>query len=268
MSQSIEALLRVMASLRDPDRGCPWDREQTMRSLTRYTVEEVFEVIDCIEREDYQALPEELGDLLFQIVFYARIGEEEGRFNFADITARIVEKLTRRHPHVFAAAPVLDSSAQQQRWESLKAEERALKSGDESLMADIPRTLPALMRAYKLQGRAARAGFDWPDLAPVFEKVHEELAEIGEAIDSGKPEAVEAEIGDLLFTCVNLARHLAVEPETALRRASERFEARFRHMEASAAAVDERLEALSPDRQDRLWRDAKQALDQSAPASD
>jgi len=124
------------------------------------------------------------------------------------------------------------------------------------------------MRAYKLQGRAARAGFDWPDLAPVFEKVHEELAEIGEAIDSGKPEAVEAEIGDLLFTCVNLARHLAVEPETALRRASERFEARFRHMEASAAAVDERLEALSPDRQDRLWRDAKQALDQPTPASD
>ncbi len=268
MSQSIEALLRVMASLRDPDRGCPWDREQTMRSLTRYTVEEVFEVIDCIEREDYQALPEELGDLLFQIVFYARIGEEEGRFNFADITARIVEKLTRRHPHVFAAAPQLDASAQQQRWESLKAEERALKGGGESLMADIPRTLPALMRAYKLQGRAARAGFDWPDLAPVFEKVHEELAEIGAAIDSGKSEAVEAEVGDLLFTCVNLARHLAVEPETALRRSSERFEARFRHMEASAAAVDERLEALSPDRQDRLWRAAKQALDQPAPASD
>ena len=268
MSESIEALLRVMASLRDPARGCPWDREQTMRSLTRYTVEEVFEVIDCIEREDYEALPDELGDLLFQIVFYARIAEEEGRFDFAEVAARIAGKLTRRHPHVFAAAPVLSASDQQQRWESLKAEERALKADGTSVLADIPRTLPALMRAYKLQGRAARVGFDWPAVAPVFGKVQEELAEISEAMASGSAAAIEAEVGDLLFTCVNLARHLAVEPETALRRASERFEARFRHMEASAAAADRPLETLSPEGQDRLWREAKRALDRAAPAGD
>lgn len=261
MSQPIETLLSVMARLRDPVAGCPWDREQTLQSLTRYTVEEVFEVVDCIERGDHVALPDELGDLLFQIVFYARIAEEAGQFDFNEIVARIVDKLVRRHPHVFADAPRLDASAQSARWEALKAEERASKRGQPSALEDIPIALPALMRAIKLQGRAARVGFDWPAVGPVFEKLQEEIAELGEACAGADAARIEDEMGDVLFTCANLARHLGVEPETALRRANGKFEQRFRLMEALAAAQGVSLSALPPPAQDALWRAAKRELD-------
>ena len=261
MTQPIESLLNVMARLRDPVAGCPWDREQTLQSLTRYTVEEVYEVIDCIERGDHVALPDELGDLLFQIVFYARVAEEAGQFDFNQIVARIVDKLVRRHPHVFADAPVLDASAQSARWEAQKAEERAGKGGQNSALEDIPIALPALMRAVKLQGRAARVGFDWPAAAAVFDKVQEEIRELEEACAGTASARIEDELGDLLFTCVNLARHLGVEPETALRRANTKFEQRFRLMETLAAEQGKTLDGLPPPAQDELWRAAKRALD-------
>lgn len=260
MSQSIETLLRLMAHLRDPALGCPWDRAQTLRSLTRYTVEEVFEVVDCIERDALAELPDELGDLLFQIVFYARVAEEDGRFDFGEVVARIVDKLTRRHPHVFGHAPAVDIKTQTARWETLKAEERARASDRTSALDDVPLALPALMRAAKLQGRAGRVGFDWPAPAPVFEKLQEEMAELAQAMAGTDPARVEDEMGDVLFTCVNLARHLGIEPETALRRANAKFEQRFRLMEAMAAEQGSGLESLSPTAQDQFWRAAKQRL--------
>jgi len=261
MTSPLETLIQLMARLRDPECGCPWDLEQTMASLTRYTVEEVHEVVECIERGDWLGLPDELGDLLFQIVFYARIAQEEGRFDFDSIVTRIVDKLTRRHPHIFGDAPMLDSAAQKERWEQLKAEERRLLGKAQSALDDVPLALPALMRAAKLQSRAARVGFDWPEVAPVFEKLQEEVVELRDAIAQDSASAIEAEMGDLLFTCVNLARHLGLEPETALRRANSRFEARFRHMEQAVEVESLKFAALDPAAQDELWRSAKRALD-------
>ncbi len=259
MDSRIEALLELVARLRDPREGCPWDLAQDMKSLTRYTVEEMYEVVDCIERDDHEALPGELGDLLFQIVFYAQIAAEDGRFNFGDIVRRIVEKLTRRHPHVFGDEPRLDAAAQAERWERLKSAER--KGRPDSLVADLPLAMPALMRAAKLQGRAARVGFDWPDVTPVFSKIEEELDELKAALGEGSATAVAAELGDVLFTCVNLARHLGVEPETALREANHRFESRFRHMEAATTASGRLLGDCAPSEQETLWQAAKQALE-------
>ena len=216
---------------------------------------------DCIERGDWLSLPDELGDLLFQIVFYARIAQEEGRFDFDGIVTRIVDKLTRRHPHIFGDAPTLDSTAQKERWEQLKAEERRVLGKGHSALDDVPLALPALMRAAKLQSRAARVGFDWPEVAPVFEKLQEEVAELRDAIAQCAESAIEAEMGDLLFPCVNLARHLGLEPETALRQAHLRVEARFRHMEQAAQVENLKLAELDPAAQDELWRAAKRALD-------
>ena len=238
-----------------------------MRTLTRYTVEEVFEVVDCIERDDIGALPDELGDLLFQIVFYARIAEEEGRFGFGDVVARVVDKLTRRHPHVFAGAPLLSAAEEHVRWEQIKQAERGARRNEPlSALADVPQALPALMRALKLQARAARVGFDWSSVPPVLAKIEEEIAELQAAVAAGEANGVEAELGDLLFSCVNLARHLGVDPETALRRTNSRFEKRFRYMEMAAATAGQSLEELSAAAQDCLWEDAKRALD-DPPAS-
>lgn len=226
----IDDLLRVMECLRDPKGGCPWDREQTFETVAPYTVEEAYEVFDAIDHGDMDELREELGDLLFQVVFHAEMGREAGRFDFDDVVDTIVDKMTRRHPHVFGDAQVADAEAQTRAWEAQKADERADK-GHASLLDGVARSLPALSRAEKIQRRAARAGFDWPAAGGVLDKLEEELGELRGALAGGGEEAVRAELGDLLFTCVNLARHLDTDPELALRRANDRFERRFRAVE-------------------------------------
>lgn len=257
---SVARLLRIMATLRDAAAGCAWDRAQTYASLTRHTLEEAYEVVDCIERHALDELPDELGDLLFQVVFYAQIGAEEGRFDFANVAQRISEKLLRRHPHVFGDEPPLEAAAQAQRWEALKAAERATtRTGEGGELAGVPLGLPALVRAAKLQGRAARVGFDWTSLPPVFAKVEEELIEVREAVAAADKAAVEAELGDLLFTCVNLARHLEVDAESALRGASARFTRRFELMEAETARQGRGLAEWTPEELERLWEAAKRA---------
>ncbi len=259
MATPIEALLELMQRLRDPQAGCPWDRQQTPDSLVRHTLEEAYEVADCIERQDWPALPGELGDLLFQVVFYAQIGAERGEFDFNDVVAGIVAKLTRRHPHVFGSAPVLDAAAQSARWEQIKAAERSARGGEAvSIFDDVPRSLPALSRAAKLQGRAARVGFDWPDVAPVVDKLREELGELEGALAGVDGEAVEHELGDLMFTCVNLARHLGLDAEATLRRATQRFVSRFAGIEAAARVQGRALESLGAAEMEALWDAAKE----------
>lgn len=276
MSYTVEDLKALMARLRDPETGCPWDTKQTFRSIVPHTLEEAHEVADAIEREDYPHLKEELGDLLFQVVFYAQMGQERGEFNFDDIVDTLVRKLLRRHPHVFPDGTLASRVDPDNRptdewiaasWERIKAEERAEKGpdtgpGSDSRLADIPGSLPALVRAEKLQRRAARYGFDWPDIDPVFDKLQEEIGELREAWENARhdPAArddVEDELGDLMFVCVNLARFLKVNPDQALRRTNRKFEARFRAIEQTLAEQgrameDETLEAL-----DAIWNRVK-----------
>lgn len=257
------AILRlrgIMARLRDPADGCPWDREQSFASLARFTIEEAYEVAEAVERGSSDALREELGDLLFQVVFYARIAEELGRFNLDDVANAIANKLVRRHPHVFSAAQVPTAADQARAWEGHKAEERRMGRGDDrdpGALEGVALALPALTRAVKLQGRAARVGFDWPDSACVLEKIEEELEELRAEIGDGDPERTEHEVGDVLLAVSNLSRHLGVDPETALRRANRRFEQRFRRMEALAATDGGRLEDLRLDQMEALWCRAK-----------
>jgi MazG family protein len=233
----MKRLIDVMATLRDPNGGCPWDREQTFRSIAPYTLEEAYEVADAIERADYQGLEEELGDLLLQVVFHARMAEELGLFDFARVVDGIVAKMVRRHPHVFAGEAVAGAADQQRRWEEIKAAEKASKTKVvASLLGDVPVALPALTRAVKIGSRAARVGFDWPDAAGPRAKVTEELAELDEAMALGEPARIEAELGDALLALANLARHLNVDPEGALRAANERFARRFSAVEQVAAA--------------------------------
>ena len=257
MSDSIERLLSLMRRLRDPGHGCPWDRAQTPATLVRHTLEEAYEVADCIEREDWRELPGELGDLLFQVVFYAQIGAEQGSYTFDDVVDGIVEKLTRRHPHVFGDEPVLDAAAQAARWEQIKAVERGARPGGAAALDGVPLGLPALTRAAKLQARAARHGFDWPALAPVREKLDEELDELDAALARGDRDEVRHELGDLLFTCVNLARHLDLDAEAALREATRRFTRRFGAIEQAAVAQGRRLASLSAAEMEALWEKAK-----------
>lgn len=259
MSESIERLLSLMRRLRDPRHGCPWDREQTPASLVRHTLEEAYEVADCIEREDWAELPGELGDLLFQVVFYAQIGAEQGSYTFDDVVDGIVDKLTRRHPHVFGDEPVLDAAGQAARWEQLKAAERGARAGGASVLDGVALGLPALTRATKLQARAARHGFDWPALAPVREKLTEELDELDAALARGDKAEVRHELGDLLFTCVNLARHLEIDAEAALREATGRFTRRIGAIEQAAAGRGRQLAGLSTAEMDELWESAKAA---------
>jgi len=252
----IERLLSIMARLRDPEHGCPWDLEQDFRSIAPHTIEEAYEVADAIERGDLRALRDELGDLLFQVAFHARMAGERGAFQFDDVVDSICDKLTRRHPHVFGDAVITDAGEQTRAWERMKLEERAAR-GEDGALADVPTALPALTRARKLGSRAAQAGFDWPDATGPRGKVSEELAELDRATGSGDAGAREAELGDLLFSVVNLARHLDVDPETALRRANERFVRRYRHVERALAGLDEHASGASPELLDRLWAAAK-----------
>lgn len=250
-------LLEIMAQLRDPAHGCPWDREQTFKTIAPYTVEEAYEVADAIEREDLTALQEELGDLLLQVVYHARMAEEAGLFGFEQVAAGIGEKLVARHPHVFGSADIRDAAQQTRDWEVRKAGERAAKS-QMGVLDGIPLGLPALTRAEKLQKRAARVGFDWPELAPVFGKIHEELGELEREVSGRGAEArVADELGDVLFAVANLGRKLGVDPEQALRGTNRKFELRFRHVEMRLAEQGKQPEQVSLEEMDRYWDEAK-----------
>lgn len=260
----LDDLLYLMARLRDPQSGCPWDIKQDYASIAPSTLEEAYEVVDAIEKEDFAHLKEELGDLLFQVIFYSQIGREEGRFTFDGIVSGLVAKLIRRHPHVFPDGSLhsrVDSRHAlpddvKARWETIKQQERAEK-GAQGALADVPLNLPALSRAAKLQKRAAVVGFDWEDIQGPIAKVREELLEVEEAIQAGDRAAIEEELGDLLFAAVNISRFLKLDPEQALRRANQKFESRFGYMEAN---VSKTMEDAGMDELNRLWDEAKQAL--------
>ncbi len=256
---SIDKLLEVMASLRDPETGCPWDLEQDFASIAPYTVEEAYEVADAIAREDFQALRDELGDLLFQVVFHAQMANEAGFFDFDDVAGTISDKMLRRHPHVFGTEEERAAGAQAGSWERIKAEERAARD-DTSALAGIAKALPALKRAQKLGKRASLVGFDWPDRAGVRAKIQEELEELEAAVDTRNQAAVEEEFGDLLFAVVNLARHLAVDPEKVLAAANFKFERRFRDMEQAIAADNREFAEQSLEALEQEWRAAKERM--------
>lgn len=262
---AIERLLEIMAMLRDPEQGCPWDREQTHQSLIPYLLEESHEVIGAIEQGDAAHLRDELGDLLFQVVFHARIAEEACQFNFADIADTLAEKLIRRHPHVFEAENYSSDAEREAAWEKLKQNERRNKEAEgASILDGISDSLPSLMRAEKLQHRAAHAGFDWPDLRPVLAKIEEELAEVGEAMENAEgKERIEEEIGDLLFVVANLARHAGIKPEEALRKTNEKFIRRFRQVEEGVAAEGMNLQDASLEQMEVHWQNAKQSEKQA-----
>lgn len=255
----IAALLVLMARLRDPATGCPWDIEQDFASIAPHTIEEAYEVAAAIEDEDWPGLKDELGDLLFQVVFHARMAEERGLFDFAGVVAAIAEKMVRRHPHIFGTLEGIDSAeAQTRAWEDHKKKERAEKAAAGGLLDDVPRALPALSRALKLQKRAASVGFDWDSSARVLDKLVEEAHEIVEAQEAGLPqEKLAEEVGDLLFVAVNLARHLKVDPEVALRGANDKMIRRFRFIEAGLAAEGRTTEEASLDEMEALWQKAK-----------
>jgi ATP diphosphatase len=259
-AEQLEALLALMRTLRDPVGGCPWDREQTFETIAPYTIEEAYEVADAIARADLDRLRDELGDL-FQVVFHARMAEERGQFDFADVAQGIREKLVRRHPHVFEAAPAqADSSTLRHSWEAQKAGERAAR-GAGGVLADVPTALPALTRAAKLGKRAGRVGFDWEAATGVRIKIDEELAELDRAVKTGTSDQVAEELGDLLFTVANWARHLELDAEEALRAASLKFERRFESMESQAQQAQLRLETLSAAQWEQLWVAAKSLSD-------
>jgi ATP diphosphatase len=252
----LDALLTLMRTLRDPQAGCPWDREQDFASIAPFTIEEAYEVADAIGRGDLDRLRDELGDLLFQVVFHARMAEEAGRFDFAAVARGIRDKLIRRHPHIFAERRAVDVAQLHVSWETQKARERAA-AGVHGVLSDVPRALPALARAAKLGRRARRVGFDWPDATGVRAKIDEELAEIDAALAAGDHEQVADEIGDLLFTAANWARHLDVDAEDALRSAALKFERRFECMERLAREAGLVLGELDAARWDELWRQSK-----------
>ena len=256
---SIDRLLAIMARLRDKQRGCPWDIEQNFATIAPYTIEEAYEVADAIERADMEALKDELGDLLLQVVFHARMAEEAGLFAFDEVAAAIADKMVRRHPHVFGDAEIVSVTAQNEAWEAHKAAERQARAqqngGATSVLDGIALAYPALLRAAKVSKRAARIGFDWPDARAVLPKIAEEIGELEAEINSGADRAaLEEEMGDLLFAVANLARKLEIEPETALRHATTKFERRFRRVEALAdeRGIGRDLEAL-----EELWQQVK-----------
>lgn len=271
---AIERLVAIMRMLRDKQHGCPWDLEQTIRSLLPYTLEEVYEVADAIENDDLVELEDELGDLLFQVIFYAQIASEQGDFDFQDIAAAISDKLVRRHPHVFPDGQIEQFGIEQEisaeqvvvNWEAIKEAEREAKRKKggkkaarqlESLLDDVPRALPAIERARKLQKRAAQNGFDWTEVGPVLAKLKEEVQEFEEALASGDKDRMSDELGDVLFATVNLARHSDIEPEVALRSANRRFEKRFQWIEGRLAEQGKSLKATKLEELDALWDQAK-----------
>ncbi len=262
--KDVASLLQIMARLRDPERGCPWDLAQDFSSIAPYTIEEAYEVADAIDRNDLVDLKDELGDLLLQVVFHAQMASEAGAFDFGDVVAAISGKLLRRHPHVFADASVDDAEGVSANWDAIKQREReAAGNPDSSALAGISRGLPEWQRAQKLQSRAARVGFDWPGPAPVLAKLREEVDEVQAEFAKGDVQANHArlqdEIGDVLFVCANLARHAKVDVGAALRQANQKFERRFRAMERQATADGLSLPALSLDEQEEQWQRAKRA---------
>lgn len=260
---TLKDLLRIMQRLRDPETGCPWDLEQDFQSIVPSTLEECYELAHAIEQEDYPHIEEELGDVLFQVVFYAQLGREQGLFTFASVVDTLARKLLRRHPHVFAQGELEGEvhtrakiDAVQQTWEAIKRAERVEKTQTGAL-DDVPVALPALPRAQKLQKRAAQIGFDWQGAEQVLDKVEEEIHELRQAMAAGRRDEIADEMGDVLFTCVNLARHLKCDAEASLRASSNKFETRFRAMESSVQAQGGDLAQLSADELEELWRAAK-----------
>ena len=259
MSQ-LDRLLRIMERLRDPGRGCPWDREQDWSSIAPHTIEEAYELADAIARADVDAVRDELGDVLFQVVFQARIAQERGLFDFEAVAGTIADKLERRHPHVFGEARIENAAAQTQAWEQHKRAERAERGQGTGALDGVTLGLPALTRAAKLGSRAARVGFDWPDAAGVLVKVQEEIAELQRELEGVDPHRVRAELGDLLFSLVQAARHLGFDAEAALRDANGKFERRFRHIEAQLARDGLTPTDVDMRRLDALWDVAKREL--------
>ncbi len=257
--QHISNLLDIMARLRDPDEGCVWDLEQTFESIAPYTLEEAYEVVDAITREDLDDLRDELGDLLLQVVYHARMAEEGGAFRFGDVVAGICDKMVRRHPNVFGTARIDTAEGQIGAWEAIKAKERGEAGSGAGVLDGVPVALPALQRGTKLSNRAARVGFDWPDTASVREKVDEELAELDEACGAGNEADMAAEMGDTLFSLVNLCRHLKLDPERCLREANARFESRFRRLEVLVQAQEGDWGNYDIQALEQLWQKVKQA---------
>jgi len=262
-SRELSGLVEIMARLRDPETGCPWDVEQDFSTIRNYTIEEAYEVADAIEREDFDDLRDELGDLLLQPVYHAQMASERGLFDIGDVIEAVTGKMIRRHPHVFGPDAAEDAAAATVRWDAIKAEERARKAAARptaappSLLDDVPQVLPALARAEKLTKRAATVGFDWPDTASVLAKVHEELDEVETAFGGSNRAAVAEELGDLLFAVANLCRHAGVPAEAALRDANAKFIRRFTHVEARARQDDVPLETAGLDRLDRYWNEIR-----------
>jgi MazG family protein len=251
-------LLDIMARLRDPDTGCEWDRRQTFATIAPYTIEEAYEVADAIHRGDTEGLKDELGDLLLQVVFHARMAEEAGDFDFDDVAGAISDKLERRHPHIFGEGTATDEASVRRNWEAIKTAEREERHGPgASLLDGVPRSLPALKHAQKLAGRAAGAGFDWPDAAGVRRKIDEELAELDRELEDGDRQCIEDEIGDLFFSLVNLARHAGVDAEASAAAANRKFERRFRALEAAAQARGASVAELDADELEALWQAVK-----------
>jgi MazG family protein len=265
-TRRIEKLIEVMAALRTPGTGCPWDLEQTFSTIAPYTIEEAYEVAEAIERADMGELKEELGDLLLQVVYHSRLAEEAAAFDFADVVAAIIEKMIRRHPHVFGDESARSAGMAKGFWEEMKAAERKAKVAAappddtvpaQSVLDGVPIGLPALTRAVKLQDKAAKVGFDWPSLAPVFAKLKEELAELEAVLGGGQQSKITEEFGDLLFVIANVGRHLRIDPEAALRSANAKFIRRFRHIEARLAAMGKSPDRSDLEEMDALWDEAK-----------
>ena len=257
---SIQRLREIMRQLRHPEHGCPWDLQQNFQTIAPYTIEEAYEVAEAIEQNDLAQLKDELGDLLFQVVFHAQMAAELGVFDFDAVAEAVAEKLVRRHPHVFGDTAIDDADAQTRSWEAIKAEERRQKAGagPVSALAGVGVGLPGLTRAVKLQKRAARVGFDWDEVGPIFDKLDEEIQELRDELEQGADQQrMEGELGDLLFVVANLARHLKIDPETALRRTNAKFERRFRYIEAALAKQNRLPEEATLAEMDALWEEAK-----------
>lgn len=257
MANNINRLLEIMAKLRDRETGCPWDVEQTFESIAPHTLEEAYEVVDAIERDNMDNLKEELGDLLLQVVFYCQMASEQKLFHFGDVVESITDKLIRRHPHVFGDAVVKTADEQTEAWEKLKEKEKIINGEAGSLLDGVTITLPSLLRAYKLQKKAAKAGFDWPNVTPVFDKLEEEIDELKKAVANKDIDNMEEELGDVLFVCSNIGKHIGVNPEDALRYTNRKFEKRFHFIERELDQQQRAFKDASLQELDDLWDKAK-----------
>lgn len=259
--KEINELIQIMQTLRDPQNGCPWDKQQTIQSILPYTLEEVYELADAIERDDMDGLNDELGDLLFHIVYYAQMASEQGLFDFRKVAGNISVKLRHRHPHLFSDSQLNTVEEQSLAWEKIKQDERKQRTKSTSLLDEINHAQPAMTRAYALQNRAATVGFDWNETESVLEKIEEEIKELRHEIQSGQSsEKIMAELGDVLFACVNLARHTNINPETALRYTNRKFELRFRYIEQNLTARNQELSDASMEEMEALWQEAKRVV--------